>query len=47
MWYVLGALLLLLGIIVIPVLRRRSGAGVTNLGWMSTRWLAEHRASHQ
>ncbi len=47
MWYILGALLLLLGIIAIPVLRMRGGAGVTTLGWMSPRWLAEHRASHQ
>jgi hypothetical protein len=38
-------ILLIAGLILSRMRLTRSGKS-TNLGWMSERWLAEHRASH-
>jgi hypothetical protein len=32
--------------VIIPRLQVPRGGNSANLGWMSERWLAEHRASH-
>jgi hypothetical protein len=46
MLFIIGAVAVLLGLVIIPKMRRSGGVHSANLGWMSERWLAEHRASH-
>jgi hypothetical protein len=38
--------IVLVAAVVIPRMRVPGGENATDLGWMSERWLAEHRASH-
>jgi hypothetical protein len=46
MLFILGVVILLIGIFIIPRLRVPGGVDAARLGWMSEQWLAEHRASH-
>jgi hypothetical protein len=46
MLFIVGILLVLIAVVIIPGMRVPGGVNSTNLGWMSERWLAEHRASH-
>jgi hypothetical protein len=46
MWLIVGVVIVSIPVVI--MLRMRAAAGVKEsaLGWMSERWLAEHRASH-
>ena len=46
MLFILGAVIALIAAAAIPKLRVPGGVNSAHLGWMSERWLAEHRASH-
>ena len=46
MLLIVGILILLIAAVIISSLRVAAGASANDLGWMSQRWLAEHRASH-
>jgi hypothetical protein len=41
-----GVGIVLIAVVVIPRMRLLHSGNAANLGWMSQRWLAEHRASH-
>jgi len=43
---VVAAAIVLIAVGIIPRMRVPGGVNSANLGWMSERWLAEHRASH-
>jgi hypothetical protein len=45
MLFIVGVIVLVAAV-VIPRMRVPGGENATHLGWMSERWLAEHRASH-
>jgi hypothetical protein len=45
MLFIVG-LVTLIAVVSIPWMRVSGGVNSANLGWMSERWLAEHRASH-
>ncbi len=45
MWFVVGAIVVLIALIVVPRLQVGHGANAP-LGWMSEQWLNEYRASH-
>jgi len=45
MLFIVGVIVLVAAV-VIPRMRVPGGEDATHLGWMSERWLAEHRASH-
>jgi hypothetical protein len=46
MLFIVGVVIVLIAVVVIPRMRVPGGVNPANLGWMSERWLAEHRASH-
>ena len=46
MLFIVGVVMVLIGVVIIPRMRVPGGVNSTNLGWMSEQWLAEHRASH-
>jgi hypothetical protein len=46
MLFIVGAVIVLVAVTVIPRMRVPGGVNAAHLGWMSERWLAEHRASH-
>jgi hypothetical protein len=47
MLLIVGAVIVLIAVvIIIPRMRVPGGVNASTLGWMSDRWLAEHRASH-
>ena len=46
MLLIVGAAIVLIAVVVIPRMRVPGGVNASTLGWMSDKWLAEHRASH-
>jgi hypothetical protein len=46
MLFILGVVIVLVAVVIIPRMRLPGRGNSANLGWMSERWLAEHRASH-
>jgi hypothetical protein len=46
MLFIVGLVVLLIAVVIIPRMRVPGGVNSAHLGWMSERWLAEHRASH-
>jgi hypothetical protein len=46
MLFILTIVIVLIGVVIIPRMRLPHSRNSANLGWMSERWLAEHRASH-
>jgi hypothetical protein len=46
MLFIVGVVMVLIAVVIIPRMRVPGGVNSANLGWMSERWLAEHRASH-
>jgi hypothetical protein len=46
MLLIVGVVVVLLAVVVIPKMRVPGGVNASTLGWMSDKWLAEHRASH-
>lgn len=46
MLLIVGAVILLIAVVIIPRMRVPDGVHGSTLGWMSERWLAEHRAAH-
>jgi hypothetical protein len=45
MLLIIGILITLTAVVITPRVRMRGGVNAAQLGWMSERWLAEHRAS--
>jgi hypothetical protein len=45
MLFIVGVVIVLITVVIIPRMRVPGGVNSANLGWMSERWLAEHRAS--
>lgn len=46
MLFIIGIAIASIAAVVLPRMRAPRGVNAVNLGWMSERWLAEHRASH-
>ena len=46
MLLIVGAVIVLSAVVIIPRMRVPDGVNASTLGWMSDKWLAEHRASH-
>ena len=46
MLFIVGLVIVSVAIVIIPRMRLPSAVNAAPLGWMSERWLAEHRASH-
>lgn len=47
MSFIVGSVIvLLIAVVIIPRMRVPGGVNAADLGWMSERWLGEHRASH-
>ncbi|HEU5257160.1 MAG TPA: hypothetical protein VFU28_14305 [Vicinamibacterales bacterium] len=46
MLLIVGVVIVLIAVVVIPKMRVPGGVNASTLGWMSDKWLAEHRASH-
>jgi hypothetical protein len=46
MLLIVGAVIVLIAAVIISRTRVPGGVNANTLGWMSDRWLAEHRASH-
>jgi hypothetical protein len=46
MLFLVGVVIVLIAVVIIPRMRVKGGVNSASLGWMSERWLAEHRASH-
>jgi hypothetical protein len=46
MLFIIGAVVALTAVVIVPRMLVPGGVNAANLGWMSERWLAEHRASH-
>jgi len=46
MLFIVGIVVALTAVVIVPRMRVPDGVNSANLGWMSGRWLAEHRASH-
>jgi len=46
MLLIVGAIFVLIAAVVILRIRVPGGVNASTLGWMSDKWLAEHRASH-
>jgi hypothetical protein len=46
MLFILTIVIVLIAVVIIPRMRLPHSGNSANLGWMSERWLAEHRASH-
>jgi len=47
MLLIIAVLITLTAVVIIPTVWVPGGVHPTKLGWMSERWLAEHRASSQ
>ena len=45
MLFIVGVVIVSIGVVIIPRMRMPGGVPSGNLGWMSGQWLAEHRAS--
>jgi hypothetical protein len=46
MWLILGGVIVCVAAVILPRMQMRGNVNENALGWMSERWLAEHRASH-
>ena len=46
MLFIVGLVIVSVAVVVIPGMRVLGSANAAPLGWMSERWLAEHRSSH-
>ena len=46
MLFFVGIVIVLIAVVIIPRMRVPGGVNSASLGWMSERWLAEHRTSH-
>ncbi len=46
MLFIVGVVIALIAVVIIPRMWVSGRVNSANLGWMSERWLAEHRASH-
>ena len=46
MLFFVGVVTALIAVVIIPRMRVPGGVNSASLGWMSERWLAEHRALH-
>ena len=46
MLFIVGVVIALVAVVGIPRMRAAGSANAAPLGWMSERWLTEHRASH-
>jgi hypothetical protein len=46
MLLIVGAFVMLSAVVIISRMRVPGGVNGRTLGWMSDKWLAEHRASH-
>jgi hypothetical protein len=46
MLLIVGAVIMLIAVVVIRRMRVPGGVNASTRGWMSDKWLAEHRASH-
>ena len=46
MLFVIGAIIVLIGLVVAPRIQVGHGTNAHTLGWMSQQWLNEYRASH-
>lgn len=42
---IFGVVIVLIAVVIIPRMRVPGGVNSANLGWISERWLAEHRAA--
>ena len=45
MLFIVGIVSALIAVVITPRMRVPGGVSSANLGWMSERWLAEHRAT--
>lgn len=45
MLFIVGVVIVLIAVVIILMMRAPGGANSANLGYMSERWLAEHRTS--
>ena len=45
MLFIVGVVIVSIGVVIIPRMRVPGGVHSADLGWMSEQWLAEHRAS--
>jgi hypothetical protein len=46
MLLIVGAVIALIAVVIISRMRVPGGVNTSTCGWMSDKWLAEHRASH-
>ena len=46
MLLIVGVVIVVIAVVVIPKMRVPGGVHASTLGWMSDKWLAQHRASH-
>ena len=46
MLLIVGAVIVLIAVVLIPRMRVPGGVNASTRGWMSDKWVAEHRASH-
>ena len=46
MWFVVGAIIVLIALVLMPRMQVGYGTDAYSLGWMSQQWLNEYRASH-
>jgi hypothetical protein len=46
MLLIVGAVIVLIAVVIISRMRVPGGVNASTRGWMSDKWLAEHRASH-
>ena len=45
MLLIVGVVIVLIAVVIIPKMRVPGGVNASTRGWMSDKWLAEHRAS--
>jgi len=46
MFFVVGAIIVLIALVLLPRMQVAYGTDAHSLGWMSQHWLNEYRASH-
>jgi hypothetical protein len=46
MLFIVGVVIVLVAVVIFRKMRVPGGVNVARLGWMSERWLVEHRTSH-
>ena len=46
MLFVIGAIIVLIGLVLVPRIQVGNSTNAHTLGWMSEQWLNEYRASH-